>query len=238
MARPVSFVKFVSFVDADRAAFIHRSVTWRVVGTRTKLACHSSRSRPVQTVRPHSGGGCTTQHAPPRREPERRAKKPGRRSQALCSPSPYRQLRRIRAPCGDGRLRRESARTAPIAERCHLGPAQRTAEQTCRKLSHLPDLTPIPLSRSSRARCRRPIPAPAGVVGRRAGGARIHDLRPHCLPPAQSYVEQWIGHLWSSFLLVIYWRKKNVPELSDFPQDQSRTVFGGRGPGERPHMVT
>ena len=34
-----------------------------------------------------------------------------------------RQLRRIRVPCGDRRLRRESARTAPIAERRHLARA-------------------------------------------------------------------------------------------------------------------
>src|ERR1022692_4376076 len=32
-------------------------------------------------------------------------------------------------PCGDRRLRRESARTAPIGERRHRGRAQRTAEQ-------------------------------------------------------------------------------------------------------------
>ena len=217
MARPVSFVKFVSFVDADRAAFIHRSVTWRVVG-------HSDKARmPLQSIASGSNGSPAlgrwlyhpTRPAAPRTGKAREEARPEIAGAMLSVTIPTAPAH-SRA-CGDGRLRRESARTAPIAERCHLGPAQRTAEQTCRKLSHLPDLTPIPLSRSSRARCRRPIPAPAGVVGRRAGGARIHDLRPHCLPPAQSYVEQWIGHLWSSFLLVIYWRKKNVPELSDFP---------------------
>jgi len=46
------------------------------------------------------------------------------RSQAL-----HRHLRRIRVPCGDRRLHRESARLAPISERRHCGPAQRTAQQ-------------------------------------------------------------------------------------------------------------
>jgi hypothetical protein len=35
----------------------------------------------------------------------------------------YRQVRRIRVPCGDRRLRRECARTARIGERRQRGPA-------------------------------------------------------------------------------------------------------------------
>jgi hypothetical protein len=36
-------------------------------------------------------------------------------------PSPHRQIPRIRLPCGDNRLRRESARTAPVGERRYRG---------------------------------------------------------------------------------------------------------------------
>src|ERR1035438_764184 len=45
------------------------------------------------------------------------------------SQAPYEPLPRIPVRAATRRLRRESVRTAPIGERRHLAPAQRTAEQ-------------------------------------------------------------------------------------------------------------
>jgi hypothetical protein len=85
-----------------------------------------------------------------------------------------------------------------------------------------------------RARPAAKLGRQQAVVGRRSGGARIHDLRPH--PRQRSRMLNGGSGIFgppSSVLLA----KNNLPELSDFPENQSRTVFGGKGPGERPHMV-
>jgi len=83
----------------------------------------------------------------------------GQNGACLRCPLRHYAVRRIRVPCGDHRLQRESARTARIGERRHRGPALRSA-QTRRRMSQLPERTPIRL-RVLHARCRRPVPAPA-----------------------------------------------------------------------------
>jgi len=100
------------------------------------------------------------------------------------------------------RRRRESARRAPVGERRHRGPAQRTAEQhgqdgavaqpwlvgmsgtfgnagTAGGVSRSPDLTPIDVALVTRA-TPAPVPAPAGrCPSPRPAGVRMGEAPPY-----------------------------------------------------------
>ena len=150
------------------------------------LACGLRRHEAVEPGFPkrreRTRAAGTSPHAPPRREPARRAKKRGRRWHTLSVPSLHRQLRRNRVGCGDRRLRRECARKAPIGERRHRGRAQGAAEEhgVTGRRRQTPEISHLALSQMLRCSPEwvlwASVPVPSQAAAEAGGVGKSRDI--------------------------------------------------------------